>query len=92
MHCIPVPELAERTHPDAEKLVIAPPNGDLTNDECRSADVLVEKTKFMGKETGIFRAYFAFDEDDIDRLAINGGVVEFHLIGTGIQPFGARVL
>jgi hypothetical protein len=88
---IPVPKLAEKLYPDYEKLVIAPPDGDLTNPECRAADMLVGQLEFMGVVTPHRCAFFQVEPEDIDRLRSNGGVIVLSLIGV-VPPFDVHPL
>lgn len=91
MRHIPVPDLAKNLYPGAVTRVISPPDGDLTNDECRAAEMQIENITFMGQDLPQFAAYFQMEPEDVDRLRQNGGVIRLSMIG-GIPPFDVHPL
>lgn len=85
---VPVPDWVHRSLPWTERRVFLPPSGDPTDEECRSADVLVDPSQPWG--TAI-RAYVSLDDAEIEALR-SGGVVELVLhTGGGLCPFGVAV-
>lgn len=91
MRLIPVPESAEAKYPEGVKKVISAPDGDLLNDECRPADMLIRRVEFMEGETHEFTAFFQLEPDDVDKLTENGGVLELTLI-SHVVPFNLTFL
>lgn len=86
MRLIPVPDSAVAKYPDDVKKVMSAPDGDLLNEECLPADMLVGVREFMGHDCYQFRAFFQMEPEDIDRLRENGGVLELSLI-SHVVPF-----
>lgn len=91
MRLIPVPESALAKYPEGVRRVVSAPGGDLLNDECRPADMLVCRAMFMDHETHQYMAFFQLEPEDIDRLRENGGVLELSLISR-VVPFSMTPL
>lgn len=86
MRVIPVPESALAKYPDGVRRVIAAPDGDLLNEECRPADMLINTVEFMGHECAWFHAFYQLEAEDIDKLRENGGIIELSLMSM-VVPF-----
>jgi hypothetical protein len=88
---IPVPDSAVAKYPEAVRKVMLPPDGDMFNEECGSADMLIRPTEFMGAHSHEFMAFFQMEPEDVDRLRENGGILELSMI-SNVIPFSLSPL
>jgi len=90
VNCIPVPEEVKAARPDAVSKVVLPPDGDMLNDKCRSAEMLIGPSDEPG--LAIYYGYFKFDKEELDRiksLDVDDIVIEFAMWGNHVHPFSA---
>lgn len=92
MRPVPVPDSAARAHPDEQRVVVAAPDGDLTNDSIRPVDTLTGLLDVgdAGYLRG-FRVYLRPDDDDLARIAA-GGHIEVTFITPQLVPFAVDVV
>lgn len=87
MRPVPVPESVIRARPWAVTKVFAAPNGDLTDDQIRPVEVLVDPHTTHGPA---LRIYAALDAGDLEVLAA-GGYVEITLNTMALPVFSLAV-
>lgn len=90
---IPVPKSMAAARPWATPKVFAAPNGDLTDDTIRPAEVLVDPdgARTPGGLPGpAMRIYARLDADEVAALA-DGGYVEITLCQPVLPPFALTV-
>lgn len=89
MDCVPVPERANSIRQAMERRVLMPPNGDMTNDVIRSAEVLVGYSEEYG--TVIMHMYWKMSDEELERAKENG-YIELTFFGGKAPPVAMNVI
>lgn len=92
MHLVLVPEWVKDRYPKSVTKVLLPPDGDMTNPDIRSAEVLLDTVPLSdGSYAPVHRAYFQPSKEDISLLN-HGGLLEFHVLSFSVTPFGLGIV
>lgn len=91
MHSVPWEDsdVGEETL-DRKRMIIAGPSGDLTDDNIRPCDALVDEDGFQGLRT--FSMKIKLDPGDIEKLADNGGFFMLTVVANQLVPFAVDTL
>lgn len=87
MYATLYPEWAQKQHSSQHrKRVMLPPDGDPTNPDIRSAEVVFDAIQMSDHSVIAHFAVFRPTPEDIARLQ-DGGLLELCILGEGVQPF-----
>lgn len=88
---IPVPEFAQREHPEHQVVDMGPPPG-VGDDDCGHAEMLLGRKPAMPGFAGRDQlAYFKPTPVELEVLN-RGGCLELNQLGTVVQPFALNVV
>ena len=72
---------------EVERQVFLPPDGDMTNEEIRSADAVITYTEGVGT---VIRLFFKLSNEEIKALQ-GGAVLEVSQAGDHLHPLGLEL-
>lgn len=86
MRPVPIPD--EKIWKGAVRKSILPPNGDMTSDECRSVDALIDIPNESGMFAGVprFSMLLELEPGDLERLQ-SGANIWLCMRGPALVPF-----
>ena len=87
MICVPVPDRAKEVR-GGQTRVFMPPDGDMTNDTVRAAEVMLDRTP---EDFPCIRMYWKLEEGELEKLVNNDGTIEITLMSTSLPPVDAII-
>ena len=88
MYAIPISDEILSLYPEGSKMVISPPDGDLTNETIAPIDAIVG-THVEGYPC--IRVVFKLDDEEIERVKL-GMPIMLTILGRGMPPVSLGVL